>query len=646
MFKIKSTPDSPTSVSKQSEESLQLQIISTGSDRWKISTCFSTNKDHKQAIPQKLVEIKRQISAQYHHPEHLLQYKKLLKKEVRDDGKLYIEIVIELLLISTGAPQVTYKSLVSDTGAEYSNMICLIDLYPLDKFDKQISTDAVKQSIEKEGVDKKLVQWNTIEDRIKNVIDKQVPAYKLEIARGKLPSKGKDAELEFTFPLMPEEGKAQEYLEARKVKRGDILCTKSTPKVGKKTGYSVKGKPLPPRKGWDVKLVTKQGVVHSSDESGIIAEIDGLVTAHRKERSIIVPDGRIVIPQEITFQVDPVLVIKGDQRQNITTDDAIEVVGSLKKNSNLISYSEVHVRADVIDSSQIQASGAVTIGGMVWKGTVVSDEGINTHGKVIDSKLTAKGKIFSSGPVTNSEIEGDVVELGKVEGSEIQAQSQVTVDQIGMSGDGKVSQVKINRTLFLDHKIEDHQHFIDAANQNLERMHELFDTEKLENLTPPEQTRIIINMLRVRKKKRKKAYSVKELETLKQLLGSVPTLKRMIQKKQEEIEQLSRQMEAADDSAMMFIVRERVTARTIVTIGEHQTELEPTEKGICVRADDNGIFVETLPESMESIESMLTTLESTQDSSKGSRTSSDSMESTDTENIESDLLKAISESKS
>ncbi len=642
----KPTPDSPASVSTQSEESLQVQIISTGTDRWKISTCFSTNKDHKQVIPQKLVEIKKQISAQYHHPENLLQYKKLLKKEVRDDGKLYIEIVIERLPITTGAPQVTYKPLISNTGEEYSNMICLIDLYPLDKFDKQISTETVKQSIEKEGIDKKLVQWDLIEDSIKNVIDKQVPAHKLEIARGKLPSKGKDAELEFTFPLMPEEGQAQEYLEARKVKQGDILCTKSTPKTGKKTGYTVKGKPLPPCKGWDVKLVTKQGAVHSSDKSEIIAKIDGLVTAHRKEKSIIVPDGRIVVPQEITFQVDPMLVVKGDQCQNVTTDDAIEVVGSLKKNSNLISHSEVHVHVDVIDSSQIQASGAVTIGGMVRKGTVISDEEINTHGKVIDSKLTAKGKIFSTGPVTNSEIEGDVVELGKVEGSEIQAQSHVTVNQIGMSGDGKISQVKINRNRFLDHKIEDHQHFIDAANQNLERLYELFDTEKLNNLSPPEQTRIIMNMLRDRKKKGKKAYSVREVETLKQLLGSVPTLKRMIQKKREEIEQLSRQMEATDDSTKMFIVKERVTARTIVTIGEHQTELEPTEKGVCVRADDNGIFVEALPESLESIESMLTALESTQDTSEGNDSSSDSIESSDSEDIESNLLEAITESES
>lgn len=642
-FKVKSISNSPVSNLGQPEDLSPLQIVSIGKDRWRISTCFSTNKDHKQAIPEKLVEIKRQISAHYNHPENLLQYKKLLKKEMREDGSLCIEIVIERLPIPTGVPQLVLKPLVSDAGVEYSDMLCLVDLYPLDSFDKQTDLAMVKQILKKEGIEKRLIQWELVEDSIKQVIESQVPIFKLEVARGKFPSKGSDAKLDFSIPLKPEAGQAQKYLEDRKVNQGDILCRKTNPEMGKESGCSVKGKSLPARKGWDVTLIAKRGVTSSTDNTEISAAIDGLVTVHQKEKSLVIPGGRIVIPHEITFQVDPVKVIKGGRAKELTTEEAIEVAGSLKNNSHIISQSEVHVHANVTKDSQIQAGGGVTVGGKVLEGTIISDRDIFTQAAVIDSKLTAKGKVFSPGPVINSKIGGEVVDIGKVEGSEIQAQSQVTVNQIGMSSDGKVSEVKINRSRFLDQKIEENLHFIDTAEQNLGRLYKLFGTSNLNNLTPPERTRIIMNMLRVRKQKRKKPYTIKEVETLKQLLASAPTLTCMIQKKQEENEQITRELEAADDSTKVFIVRERVTARTIVSIGDYQTSLEPTESGVCVRADGTGIFVEALPESLETIDSMLTAIESMHEAAEED-SSSDDIDTPDYDASERDILKEITDS--
>jgi hypothetical protein len=115
----------------------------------------------------------------------------------------------------------------------------------------------------------------------------------------------------------------------------------------------------------------------------------------------------------------------------------------------------------------------------------------------------------------------------------------------------------------------------------------------------------------------------------------------MIQRKQEENEQLTHELKAADDTTKMFIVKERVTARTIVTIGEYQTSLEPTESGVCVRADGNGILVEALPESMESIESMLTAIEAAHDVSEQDESYANDTESPDSDHAESDLLEAI-----
>jgi uncharacterized protein (DUF342 family) len=625
----------------QSESSSVFQIVAIGKNRWKVETTLLPTEIGKDTIPRKLREIKKEISTRFGHSENLLKYRQLGRKEVLSDGRIHVEFDIERMPVPSGAPHLTLQSMVTDTGDEYTNMICLVDLFPLDKFEKSINVDVVARLIRDEGIDEDFVQWDTLENYIQRILETQIPIHNIEIARGKLPSRGKDAELEYTFPLQPERGLTEEYLKARKVKRGAILCTKKPPTTGDEPGFSLKGKELPPRRGWDVKLIAEKGTQLTADCTEVIAEIDGLVTAKRKEMPIFVPQGRKVVPVEIAFHVEPMLVLSGKHQKHLTTDEAVEVTGSLQKNSHVISRKEVHIRGNVNTGSQIEASSDITVSGNVQSGTLVSDGSITSGGEVNQSKVIAKEYVNLAGPVKNSTIQATDVDLGEVEGTDIQAGHRVTVGKIGTDPEGKSSQVNIGRKRFLQIKIADTQRFLHSATNNLNRLYKLFGQENLENLTPSERSRTLMRLLYERKQKREKPYSTSEVEALKQLLGSVSTLKRLKQEKQDEIQILKRQLEESDDSDQVFVVKEKVTAKTLVTIGDHRTELEPTDFGIYVTTDKQGISVQTLPKDLESIETLLDAFAPQQVDTEPEPAPDDSQIQEDT--IEQDLVRTVTE---
>ena len=201
------------------------------------------------------------------------------------------------------------------------------------------------------------------------------------------------------------------------------------------------------------------------------------------------------------------------------------------------------------------------------------------------------------------------IDLGNVQGSFIQAQRRVTVEVIGASAEGRSSKVNIGKNSYLKDKIRQNENFTKSAKKNLKRLCKLFQLNSEDKLEPSDQARVLMRLLNKRIVETKKPYSAKEVNALKQLLSSVSTLKALITEKSEEIKSLELQLMESDDSKKLFIVKERVTSKTTITIGDYQTEIEPTESGIFVTSDDQGISIESLPDDLESIETLLTAFE-------------------------------------
>jgi uncharacterized protein (DUF342 family) len=589
-----------------------ISIVEAGKNLWHVTAAFSPKYNTKDAIPLKLREIKREISRRFQHPETLLRYRQLMKRQILDDGNIYIEIEIERLSTPAGPINVILEPMMSDTGEEYHDMSCKIDLFPADEDDSPISIDTVQSILSQKSIQHRFLQQKILRDSIRNILANQVPMHNIEIARGLLPSKGEDARLEFKFPTRPQRGMTNEYVQSRKVKCGDILCVKSPPTTGKSSGITVQGQKLPPRKGWDVRMAAEHGTSLTQDHTQIVAQINGLVTAARKEKSILLPEGRRIIPVEISFRVEPLWVVSGKQREVLTIDDPIEVAGSLSVNSHLISRNLVHVRGNVLRGSKIEASRDITIGGNIDHGSLTSDGSIMSDGVVRNSTVTAKGNVSLVGPVIESEISGSDIDLGNVQGSFIQAQRRVAVEVIGASAEGRLSKVNIGKNSYLKEKIRQNESFTKSAMKNLKRLYKLFDLDGEDKLEPSDLARVLMRLLNKRIVETKKPYSAKEVKALKQLLGSVLTLKALIAEKTEEVKSLEQQLTETDDSKKLLVVKERVTARTIVMMGDYKTELEPTDYGICVTSDNQGISVESLPDDLESIEELLSAFEDDQ----------------------------------
>jgi len=602
--------DSIEAITISNEETIgTVNIVAVGKNLWKVTTAFALKDNNKEAIPLRLNEIKREISRHFRHPENLLRYRQLRKKVIQANGNIQIEIEIERLAIPSGAPHIILEPMLSDSGEEYRNMICRVDLFPLDDCENQIDVQTLRERLTKIGIEERFVRWNILEDTIRRILDRQIPMHNVEIARGVLPSKGEDAVIDLKFPLRAEQGFTNEYLRARKVRRGDVLCHKIPPTLGDKSGATLQGQMLPPRMGWDVKMVAHQGTRLNPSGTEVLADVDGLVIAHRKETSIDVPYGRKILPCEISIQVEPLTVLSGKRREVLTTDAPIEVAGSLFENSRLISRSLIHIQGDVRRGSMIQASGDITIAGEVQEGAVTSDGCITADGEVTDSKITAKSNVRLAGPITGSDIRGCDIDLGVVQGSDIQAQRRVTVEVIGAGDEGRLSQINIGKNKYLREKIRQDANFNKSARQNLKRLYRLFDIASDHKLEPSEQARVLMRLLNKRKRESKAPYSSREVVALKQLLGSVPTLESLINEKTEEIARLEKQLTDCDDTKKLLIVRERVTARTILVMGDYHTEIEPTDSGIFVTIDDQGISVETLPDNLDSIEALITVFE-------------------------------------
>ena len=115
-----------------------IDITAVDKNLWQVSTSFSPKDNNKEAIPLKLREIKQKISQQFNHPEKLLKYRHLKKKQVMEDGQLYVKFEIERIPIPEGPPTLSFGAMISDNGEEYADMICMIDLFPLDESGKQL----------------------------------------------------------------------------------------------------------------------------------------------------------------------------------------------------------------------------------------------------------------------------------------------------------------------------------------------------------------------------------------------------------------------------------------------------------------------------------------------------------------------------
>jgi len=254
---------------------------------------------------------------------------------------------------------------------------------------KHLSAKAILKAAQESGVKKGFSKEELV--KLAHLAAKEEPNNQvtLQIASGKLPINGKDAEIK---PLV--ESAQARILRPKKREDGsvdmrdlgDIICVKigdplaqKIPLTQGKKGYTVTATPLEPEPGNDIELISGEGTAISpKNENVLISQLVGLPK--------IIDNGMEV--DEI-YKIKDVTVATG----NINFTGSVIIDGDVSEGMKVIASGDITV-GGFVESAIIEAGGDITIsGGIIGRKHDVEKT------KVTDVKMSvsvnAKGSIYA-----------------------------------------------------------------------------------------------------------------------------------------------------------------------------------------------------------------------------------------------------------
>jgi uncharacterized protein (DUF342 family) len=306
--------------------------------------------------------VKEILAERYKVPAELLEFRELLEKS-RTRAGLEAVLIIGLASAGKGAPVVRLHPMETSRGELVPDMIAEVDFYYLDEFDHTITYSRIETELKKQGLDLKLVDIAALKAAVNRVIKRKSFIKKMEIAIGKLPSIGVDAELEYTFFTDP--GSAEdfdEYRMGRKVKAKDVVCQKIPAHSGRQEGYDVRGNTIPPIRGLDFDLVEGEGTRLSMDSLSLMALRDGVPIMNRTTRKVYTLAGEKIVPETIMVSVKPLVELVAEDIINIAIEESVEVRGDLREGSRIETKGEVFLAGDVEKNTSVDAGDKSQLG--------------------------------------------------------------------------------------------------------------------------------------------------------------------------------------------------------------------------------------------------------------------------------------------
>lgn len=254
---------------------------------------------------------------------------------------------------------------------------------------KHLSAKAILGAAQEAGVKKGFSKEELI--KLAQLAAKEEPTNQvtLQIASGKLPIDGKDAEIK---PLV--ESAQSRILRPKKREDGsvdmrdlgDIICVKVGDPLAKKVplttgkqGYTVTATPLIPEPGNDVSLVSGDGTaISAKDENVLVSQKVGLPK--------VIPNGMEV--DEI-YKIKDVNIASG----NINFTGSVIIEGDVNEGMKVIASGDVTI-GGFVESAMIEAGGDVTIsGGVIGRKHDIEKTKITDLNMSVS--VNAKGNVFA-----------------------------------------------------------------------------------------------------------------------------------------------------------------------------------------------------------------------------------------------------------
>ena len=554
------------------------KIVNKGDDFWEIQIRLTLSEilDNRLMLMQ-LNEVKKYISETENVPMGLLRYEGITERKELS-SEMHVTVRMWRCPIQRGDPVIRFMDKTNEDGSCFPDMKAVIDLHPLDTKSLEITLDKIQRVIQESGVSETLVDPTVIEEKVQEVMDTKCSLKNTTVAIGAMPENGEDAEVEFFFPTESSADDSDQCYRARHVKAGDLICRKIPPNEGKKPGLNVKGEEISSRKGLDIILRPLKGVSLSEDGLEVRANEDGIVVINQILYGTDHHNQHKVFSSEIQLSVNPVLKIKGEQTIDITTGDAVEVDGNLKIGSRIITKGEVFISGSVENESTISSNENISVKGDVIDSELSSDKDITTQGDVYDSKIVAKGKVILKGIVNHTEIAGTTIQAKHISGSNVVARDKLIVDTLDDDKSNLVSFIAIGAQQFLQTRHEINDEFLPVAMSNLRRITNIIGEPYASAVTYSnlqQQWGKFCNTIR----SQRKLFNQKQLTDLRTLFQNIPTMKEIINLRQEENRMINDVVSRTKNEEAVIEVKEKVGKSQEVLLNGRSHTLEASDTG-------------------------------------------------------------------
>lgn len=274
------------------------------------------------------------------------------------------------------------------------------------------------------------IKFGVIEEVIEEFLENREYCTPVIIAKGKEPTVGKDAWIEYHFetdlrakPQLNEDGSVDFHKlnSISHVHKGDVLATLH-PEVRGKEGYNVLGNPIPPKDVKKQKLSFGKNISYTEDRLSIVSDVDGHVSL--VEDKVFVSD-----TYEIPADVD---ASTGD----IEYQGNIEVRGCVRTGFALRCNGNIMVNG-VVEGATLIADGDIVLKcGIQGMGRGILQAGGNIVTKFIENANATAGGNITAEAILHSHVEAQNSILvtgrkGFITGGKVYALSTVEAKTIG-----------------------------------------------------------------------------------------------------------------------------------------------------------------------------------------------------------------------
>jgi uncharacterized protein (DUF342 family) len=569
-----------------------LEIAAVSDSQWKARVLFPSEDISDREMLVHMREVKQAISREYTVPIELLEFREVLNQERKPQG-VYVTVSIGRVQVGKGKPLLRLKPMKAPNGEVFSDMAAEVDFYYLDEFDQKISLERLLETFDRWGLVRELLDMPAIEKAVEHVKENRSLVMHLDIASGKFPEAGQDAELEYTFFTNP--GEAQnlgDYRSSRKVKEGDLLCQKILPRDGKTSGLGVIGQVFPPQKGLDFKLLPGEGSKLSLDGTRLTAARDGMAVMTRTMRKIYTAKGKKLIPAQIEVSVKELTSVRGSKVLNLSVDNSVEITGNLPQGASVVSGGEIFVEGDVGTGAKVRANQDVLINGQIY-GQVDSGTSILGRKGATNARIQARDTVELKGTAENCDIRAETVKLLESLGSRIIASYKVQVECAKSDESGQRTTIRVGRKSYYENLLKSNQDEITQLHETLDKIKEYFGQGIIQRAEQEHTQRLFLEQLEAIQAGGQNRLTHEQAQSIKKLLDTIKPLNNILEEKRQETEILKQKASEPESERPMVIIREKITEPVEVTINSVTRTIESSQQGMTITTAKDGTITTT-----------------------------------------------------